>query len=59
MTAVHDDVRTSTIVVRNPADGSQVGSVPVDIPETVAAKAVRLREAQSEWEAIGPRGRKR
>lgn len=48
-----------TISVHNPADGRQVGSVPVDGPDTVAAKAAGLRRAQAEWEAIGPRGRKR
>ena len=49
----------NTITVRNPADGNVVGSVPIDDPDTVAAKARALREAQPEWEAMGPRGRKR
>lgn len=60
------DVQTSTsvptlttITVRNPADSSVVGSVPIDSPETVAAKARALRDAQPEWEAMGPDGRKR
>lgn len=48
-----------SITVHNPADGSVVGSVPVDTPEVVADKARRLRAAQTEWEAIGPRGRKK
>lgn len=47
-----------TITVRNPADGSVAGSVPIDNPETVAAKARGLREAQPEWEAMGANGRK-
>ncbi|HPZ93293.1 MAG TPA: aldehyde dehydrogenase family protein, partial [Mycobacterium sp.] len=56
MTAVQTS--TDTITVHNPADGSVVGSVPVDSPEVVAEKARQLRAAQAEWEAIGPRGRK-
>ena len=48
---------SDTITVHNPADGRVVGSVPVDGPQTVAAKATALRAAQVEWEAIGPRGR--
>ena len=51
--------RQTTIEVRNPADGSVVGSVPIDTPETVAAKARELRLFQPEWEALGARGRKR
>lgn len=60
MTAI-DDTRTqqAAITVHNPATGREVGSVPVDGPEAVAAKAARLRAAQPEWEAMGPRGRKR
>lgn len=48
----------TTITVRNPADGSVVGSVPIDDAQTVAAKARALRAAQPEWEALGPDGRK-
>ncbi len=48
----------TTITVRNPADGSVVGSVPSDDAHTVAAKARALRAAQPEWEALGPDGRK-
>ena len=48
----------TSITVRNPADGSVVGSVPIDTPDTVAAKAAALRAAQPEWEALGPSGRK-
>ena len=59
MTAVAPKVDTDTITVHNPADGRVVGSVPVDGPDTVAAKAAQLRAAQGEWEAMGPRGRKR
>jgi acyl-CoA reductase-like NAD-dependent aldehyde dehydrogenase len=59
MAAVQNDVHVTTITVRNPADGTEVGRVPVDGPELVAEKASRLREAQAEWEDIGPRGRRR
>jgi acyl-CoA reductase-like NAD-dependent aldehyde dehydrogenase len=58
MTAIHPDTRQSAIEVRNPADGTVVGTVPNDPAETVAAKARELRLFQPEWEALGPRGRK-
>lgn len=57
MTAV--ETKSETITVRNPATGGEVGSVPVDGPDVVAAKAQALRAAQGEWEELGPRGRKR
>ena len=41
MTAVEPKI--DTITVHNPADGRVAGSVPIDGPETVAAKARRLR----------------
>lgn len=50
---------TDPIEVKNPADGSIVGVVPVDSPETVARKVEALRTAQPQWEALGPRGRKK
>ena len=59
MTAVQPKSDQDTITVHNPANGSVAGSVPVDGPETVAAKARELRLFQPEWEAIGPRGRKK
>jgi acyl-CoA reductase-like NAD-dependent aldehyde dehydrogenase len=64
MTAVAPKVGSTTdssdtITVHNPADGRVAGSVPIDGPDTVAAKARQLRAAQAEWEAIGPRGRKK
>jgi hypothetical protein len=37
MTAV--EPKTDSITVHNPANGTVVGSVPVDGPDTVAAKA--------------------
>ncbi len=57
-TAPHTESAT-TITVHNPADGRIAGSVPIDGPDTVAAKARALRAAQPEWEALGARGRKR
>ncbi len=56
MTAV--EPKADTITVHNPADGRITGSVPIDGPDTVAARARELRLFQTEWEAIGPRGRK-
>ena len=59
MTDLHTKPQLTTIEVRNPADGSVVGAVPVDSPEQVAAKAAELRLYQPEWEALGVRGRTR
>jgi acyl-CoA reductase-like NAD-dependent aldehyde dehydrogenase len=59
MTAVQPKTEVSTITVRNPADGRVVGTVPIETPEAVAAKAGQLRLFQPEWEGLGPRGRKR
>ena len=59
MTAVEPKSDQDTITVHNPADGRVVGTVPVDDADTVAAKARELRLFQPEWEAIGPRGRKK
>jgi acyl-CoA reductase-like NAD-dependent aldehyde dehydrogenase len=53
------DSSTDAITIHNPATGLAVGSVPIDGAETVAAKARALREAQPEWEALGPRGRRK
>ena len=58
MTDLHAKPELMTIPVCNPADGTLVGSVPIDTPESVAAKARELRLFQPEWEALGARGRK-
>jgi acyl-CoA reductase-like NAD-dependent aldehyde dehydrogenase len=58
MTAVEPKADQATITVSNPADGRVAGTVPIDGPETVDAKARELRLFQTEWEEIGPRGRK-
>ena len=58
MTAIHPVTDSSTLTVRCPADGRIVGTVQIDPPATVAAKADALRLFQPEWEALGPRGRK-
>ena len=47
-----------TIEVRNPADGSIVGEVPVESAEAVAERALELRLFQPDWQTIGPKGRK-
>ncbi|WP_368680269.1 aldehyde dehydrogenase family protein (plasmid) [Rhodococcus opacus] len=47
------------IEVRNPADGRVVGQVLNESSDIVAAKVGELRRHQSEWEAIGARGRKK
>lgn len=58
MTELQNAPAITTITVHNPADGSVVGSVPIDTPDTVAVKAGQLRQAQPEWEALGAKGRK-
>ena len=57
MTAVQP--QADSITVHNPATGLVTGTVPIDDAETVAAKARELRLFQPEWEAIGPKGRKK
>ena len=57
MTAVQS--QADSITVHSPATGLVAGTVPIDDAETVAAKARELRLFQPEWEAIGPRGRKK
>jgi len=46
------------VAVRNPAEGTTVGSVPNMNAETVSALARKLRESQPTWEQLGPAGRK-
>ena len=46
-----------TIKVQCPADGRVVGRVPASTPDDVVRQAAALREAQPDWEAIGPDGR--
>lgn len=59
MTALEPRTEIATITVHNPADGRVVGTVPIEGPDAVAAKARELRLFQPEWEGLGPRGRKR
>ncbi|NMO91668.1 aldehyde dehydrogenase family protein [Actinomycetospora sp. TBRC 11914] len=49
--------RSAEIEIRCPADGRTVGSVPDMGEAEVAAMASRLRAAQPEWQALGPRKR--
>ena len=58
MTAVQSRAE-SMITVHSPATGAVSGTVPIDDPETVAAKAAQLISARPEWEALGPAGPKR
>ncbi|WP_028850111.1 aldehyde dehydrogenase family protein [Thermocrispum municipale] len=50
---------TAMFTVRSPADGTPLAEVPEQGPHDVAATAQELREAQTEWEAIGFPGRAR
>jgi acyl-CoA reductase-like NAD-dependent aldehyde dehydrogenase len=54
-----ESVGLPVIAVHNPADGRVVGSVPDESSASVAATARALREAQPEWDALGPKGRAR
>lgn len=50
-------MRTAEITVTCPADGSEIGRVPVCDAAEVAGAAARLREAQPGWRDIGFAGR--
>jgi acyl-CoA reductase-like NAD-dependent aldehyde dehydrogenase len=50
-------VQTEHFDVLSPADGRLVATVPVHSHEQVAAAAAALRQAQPEWEDLGPAGR--
>jgi acyl-CoA reductase-like NAD-dependent aldehyde dehydrogenase len=45
--------------VTNPADGSVIGTLPVDGPERVREVVARVRANQPAWEALGNKGRAR
>ncbi len=51
------DVRGTSLEVTSPADGSSVARLSVDLPSDVARKAADLRNAQPEWEELGPHAR--
>jgi acyl-CoA reductase-like NAD-dependent aldehyde dehydrogenase len=58
MTTISNDMALATTVeVRNPADGTLVGTVPDMSADDVAALANRLRAAQPAWAAMSPRAR--
>ena len=46
-----------TFDVQNPATGETITSLPVDGPDRVKEVVARVRAAQSEWEALGNKGR--
>nr|WP_309233849.1 aldehyde dehydrogenase family protein [Conexibacter sp. W3-3-2] len=48
-----------TLQVRCPADSRLVGTCLIDDPAEVVRRAQALREAQPQWEALGPDGRRR
>ena len=48
-----------TIAVENPATGELITTVPVLGAEELEAMALRARQAQPQWEAIGFDGRAR
>ncbi len=48
-----------SLAVRNPLDGSHVGTVVVHTPDQVAHTATELRAAQPAWDDLGPKGRSR
>ena len=50
---------TAPVEVRNPADGTIVGTVPNQAADEVRALADQLRAAQPAWEALGPKARAR
>lgn len=52
-------VDTATIEVRNPADGTVTGRVPLASAESVAAKVCELRVFQPDWETMGAKGRRK
>ncbi|MQY23184.1 aldehyde dehydrogenase family protein [Nocardia macrotermitis] len=49
--------RDSWITVTAPADGRILGTLPMHTPDRVHATVAQLREAQSEWRAMGVVGR--
>jgi acyl-CoA reductase-like NAD-dependent aldehyde dehydrogenase len=53
------DAEAPVVEVRNPADGSLVGTVADTPADQVAQVAAELRAAQPAWEALGPAGRAR
>jgi acyl-CoA reductase-like NAD-dependent aldehyde dehydrogenase len=50
---------TPGVEVRNPANGSVVGTVPEMAADQVSKVAAELRSAQPAWEVLGPEGRAR
>ncbi|MGV0644420.1 aldehyde dehydrogenase family protein [Mycolicibacterium sp. XJ879] len=57
MTATPDVERPDTSTIHNPATGAVAGTVRWTDPADVPRVAARLRDAQKQWEARGPKGR--
>jgi acyl-CoA reductase-like NAD-dependent aldehyde dehydrogenase len=51
--------RGESFEVHNPADGSVIGTLPVDGPERVRQVVARVRANQPTWEGLGNKGRAR
>jgi acyl-CoA reductase-like NAD-dependent aldehyde dehydrogenase len=51
--------RGESFEVHNPADGSVIGTLPVDGPERVREVVARVRANQPAWEGLGNKGRAR
>ncbi|MEV0341434.1 aldehyde dehydrogenase family protein [Nocardia sp. NPDC050713] len=47
----------TTLKIQRPADGTLIEEIPAHDAAHVAVVAERLRDAQREWEQIGPKGR--
>ena len=58
-TAETNGAATDSIAVDNPATGELITTVPLLDAQALAELAARAREAQPQWEAIGPSGRAR
>lgn len=57
MTTIENPDVATTLQVRNPADGSVAGEVPIRPAGEVAATAAQLRAAQPAWAAMTPQAR--
>ena len=58
-TAETNGAATDSIAVDNPATGELITTVPLLDAQALSELAARAREAQPQWEAIGPSGRAR
>jgi acyl-CoA reductase-like NAD-dependent aldehyde dehydrogenase len=59
VTAIDDTAVSARVEVRNPANGSLVGTVPDLSNDDVSERAAKLRAAQPAWQALSPKARAR